>query len=240
MRTAVIPNGIDIDRFANATAIDPAARPWPRIAPVIGYLGRFDPVKNLPLLIEAFAALTPLCPPIWQQLNHGENPSREIPKNLSPHPPEPPHLALIGSSADQKDGYTLTALRNLIEKLNLRDRVHLLPATPTPESWLKCLSCLVLPSKVEGFGLVLVEALAAGIPVVAVNTQVTREIVSDPAFGRLVDDLNTSSLAIAIQEVMAMSFDPQKARTTMASKYGRASMSTQFAYYFKKFCENQC
>jgi len=237
MRTAVIPNGIDIDRFAHATAIDPAARPWPTHAPVVGYLGRFDPVKNLPVLIEAFAALPPLCPPTWQQLNHGENPSREIPKNLSP---QPPHLALIGTSADEKDAYTLTALRNLIEKLNLRDRVHLLPATPTPESWLKCLSCLVLPSKVEGFGLVLVEALAAGIPVVAVNTQVTREIVSEPAFGRLVDDLTPRSLVVAIQEVMAMSFDPQKARATMAAKYGRAPMSTQFAHFFKKFCENQC
>ncbi|HVT80026.1 MAG TPA: glycosyltransferase family 4 protein, partial [Phycisphaerae bacterium] len=50
-RPIVIPNGILISKFRDALPMSPV--PWPAGAKVIGYVGRFDPVKRIPLLIEA-------------------------------------------------------------------------------------------------------------------------------------------------------------------------------------------
>jgi glycosyltransferase involved in cell wall biosynthesis len=51
----VIPNGIDVRRFYEARAVE--AVPWPKGARVVGYVGRFDPVKRLEVLVEAMREL---------------------------------------------------------------------------------------------------------------------------------------------------------------------------------------
>ncbi len=54
-RGVVIENGIDVERFAGARAME--GMPWAKGSKVVGYVGRFDPVKNLPWLMEAFSVL---------------------------------------------------------------------------------------------------------------------------------------------------------------------------------------
>jgi len=51
----VIPNGVNVRQFAEAKPLEKL--PWPvgGGTRVIGYIGRFDPVKNLPLLLRGFA-----------------------------------------------------------------------------------------------------------------------------------------------------------------------------------------
>jgi N-acetyl-alpha-D-glucosaminyl L-malate synthase BshA len=61
---------------------------------------------------------------------------------------------------------------------------------------------LVLPSKEEGFGLVLLEAMAAGVPVVATNVGGIGEIVEDGQSGILVEKDNPEQLAEAIDRVL--------------------------------------
>lgn len=61
---------------------------------------------------------------------------------------------------------------------------------------------LVLPSKEEGFGLVLLEAMAAGVPVVAANVGGIPEIVADGQSGILVERENIEQLAEAIDRVL--------------------------------------
>lgn len=51
----LLPNPLDVDRFATAAPMPTAELPWPVGSPVIGYVGRFDPIKNLPVLLQAFA-----------------------------------------------------------------------------------------------------------------------------------------------------------------------------------------
>src|SRR4051812_3153860 len=51
--SAVLPLGVDADRFASATPMELQGIPRPRI----GFIGRLEPVKGLPVLLEAFHKL---------------------------------------------------------------------------------------------------------------------------------------------------------------------------------------
>jgi phosphatidyl-myo-inositol alpha-mannosyltransferase len=63
----------------------------------------------------------------------------------------------------------------------------------------------VLPSVQEAFGLVLVESLAAGTPVVAARSGACPEIVDDPAIGRLFEPDAADDLARAMEEALELS-----------------------------------
>ncbi len=141
-RPTVIPNGIDLPRFQNALPI--SNPPWPNDVTVIGYIGRFDPVKRLPLLIRALKLL---------------------PANY--------HLVLIGYGTEEEN------LRRLSATLNLTERIHFIGPTTEPERWYKSFDLFCSPSAAEGFGLTLVEAAAAGLPVIACDTPAVRETLSD-------------------------------------------------------------
>jgi len=70
----------------------------------------------------------------------------------------------------------------------------------------------VLPSDDEAFGLVLVESLAAGTPVVAARAGGCPEIVDDPAVGRLFEPGKPVDLARAVAEAIALAGDPHTAQ----------------------------
>jgi glycosyltransferase involved in cell wall biosynthesis len=69
----------------------------------------------------------------------------------------------------------------------------------------------VLPSDDEAFGLVLVESLAAGTPVVAARSGGCVEIVTDERVGRLFEPGDPVDLARAIDQVLALAADPATA-----------------------------
>jgi len=51
----VIPNGVNVRRFSDAKKLEKL--PWLTESKVVGYVGRFDPVKNLPLLVRSVARM---------------------------------------------------------------------------------------------------------------------------------------------------------------------------------------
>lgn len=69
-------------------------------------------------------------------------------------------------------------------------------------------SVTVLPSEDEAFGLVLVESLAAGAPVVAARSGGCVEIVTDDRVGRLFESGEPADLARAIGEALELAADP--------------------------------
>jgi glycosyltransferase involved in cell wall biosynthesis len=89
---------------------------------------------------------------------------------------------------------------------------------------------LVHPSLYEGYGLVLVEAMARGVPVVAANATALPEIAGDAAI--LFDPLDASALADAIREALADAdglISRGKARVSQLS-WSRAATETVDAY----------
>lgn len=89
------------------------------------------------------------------------------------------------------------------EDLRIEKQVALDPPRIREDEILDNIDLLVLPSFVlEGFGLVLVEAMREGIPVVGSNIGGINEVITDGFNGRLVEPGNPRQLADTIQEIL--------------------------------------
>ena len=87
--------------------------------------------------------------------------------------------------------------------LRLGDRVHFLGHRDDPASLLARADVFVLPSHVEGLPLSVLEAMAAGVPVVATDIGGTREAVENEKTGLLVRAGDANALAAAMWRVFA-------------------------------------
>lgn len=110
---------------------------------------------------------------------------------------KPVHLDICGDGAER------AKLEFLINNLGLRERVTLHGEVASPEEALSHVSLLILPSAAEGFGLVLIEAMAAGVPVVATDVPGIRDVVRDGQTGLLVPPFAPIELARAIDRLLA-------------------------------------
>lgn len=108
-----------------------------------------------------------------------------------------PHLTVVG------DGPERAALERRAASADLAGRISftgMVPPGAVPEHLADKRVC-VLPSVDEGLGLVVAEALAAGVPVVAARSGGIPELLTDPAAGVLVPAADPAALADAIQTV---------------------------------------
>jgi len=107
------------------------------------------------------------------------------------------HLHIFGEGPERPE-----IERNAIQ-LGLTPRVTLHGAVQRPQQALSKMRLLVLPSAAEGFGLVLIEAMAAGIPVVATDVPGIKDVVKDGVTGLLVPPAQPQKLAAAINRLIA-------------------------------------
>lgn len=91
----------------------------------------------------------------------------------------------------------------LIERLGIKDQVLFLPFRDDIVDIIPDLDLLVVCSLAEPFGRTTIEAMAAGIPVVATDTGASPEIVVDGVTGFLVPLHNPERMADAIQEIVS-------------------------------------
>lgn len=100
------------------------------------------------------------------------------------------------------EGGQRTQIQSLISRLRLDARAKLRGAIAGSAGALGNIDVLVLPSDAEGFGLVLIEAMATGVPVIGTNVPGIRDVIEDGVSGRLVPPRNPIALANAIQKVL--------------------------------------
>ncbi|MBB6052201.1 glycosyltransferase family 4 protein [Armatimonas rosea] len=150
----------------------------------LGYLARMYEPKGLGTLVDAFLLLAPRVPAL--------------------------RLAVAGAQV----GYDPTYVAQLTAKLTaagLGDRVRWLPNISREEKiqFLQSLTVLSVPATYgESFGLYVIEALAAGVPVVQPRHAVFPELLAQTRGGLLYDPLTPAALADALESLVT---DPQAA-----------------------------
>jgi glycosyltransferase involved in cell wall biosynthesis len=100
------------------------------------------------------------------------------------------------------EGPERAALEALAQELGVADRVHLLGRVPDVSAWLRRAAVLVHPARWEGFGLGVLEAMLAGLPVVASRVSSLPELVIDGETGTLVQPDDPSALALGIARAL--------------------------------------
>jgi D-inositol-3-phosphate glycosyltransferase len=177
-RVAVIPCGVDTDLF---TPGDPAAS---RAAlgvdagPLLLYVGRIAPIKGLETLLDAVACL-----------RASGTAAR---------------LAIVGGETDDPvDGHE-GDVRRRAAALGLGDAVTFVGAQPQERlrDWYVAADVTVLPSYYESFGMVALEAMACGSPVVASRVGGLQSTVRDGLTGLLVPEGDPCALAETITRVL--------------------------------------
>ena len=103
------------------------------------------------------------------------------------------------------DGPERPALGRLAHELGVDGRVFLLGRVPDVASWLRRATLLVHPARWEGFGLGVLEAMLAGLPVVASRVSSLSELVADGETGVLVPPDDETALAAAIEAALGQS-----------------------------------
>jgi glycosyltransferase involved in cell wall biosynthesis len=123
------------------------------------------------------------------------------------------------------------ALRALIETKGLTDVIHLCGFQRNPWKYIARADVFALTSKYEGFGNVLVEAMACGVPVVATSSPGSREIVDVGAGGLLVEPHEPAAVAAALDQVLcdsALRGRMSEAARRHAERYGTASIAAAY------------
>ena len=128
------------------------------------------------------------------------------------------HLVIAG------DGLLRVELELMARSLRVADRVHFLGWRADPAAVLAALDVFLMPSLWEGFGLVLLEAMAQGLPVVGSAVSAIPEVVVDGETGLLCPPRDVHALAAAIRLLLA---DPERrARMGVA---GRVRVEAHFS-----------
>lgn len=93
------------------------------------------------------------------------------------------------------DGPDKEALSRMVGQLGLQSNVRLIGRIPNPEQFIAGADVFALPSRYEGLGLVLLEAMAAGTPIVAARNTAIEEVIIDGKTGLLFETGNAEDLA---------------------------------------------
>lgn len=93
------------------------------------------------------------------------------------------------------EGKQRKKLESLIKKYNLENQVFLLGRIPDAHQYLKAFDVFVLPSLKEGFPWIILEAMAAGLPIISTNVGALPEIIEDGKEGILIKPKNPEIMA---------------------------------------------
>lgn len=172
-RYTTIHNGIDVRHFSNSIPLGRAEMGLQEKVAVIGTVCRLEePVKGVTVLLRAVAQLT------CRLADPGVQ------------------LLVVGN------GPALRKLQGLSEQLGISEQVFFTGMRRDIERLLPLMDIFILPSFFEGFGIAIVEAMAAGRPVVATAVGGVPEIVINGETGLLVEAGDVNGLAKAIETLL--------------------------------------
>lgn len=136
------------------------------------------------------------------------------------------------------EGPKISEAKDLVNKLNLADRVSFLGNRNDIPDLLKTMDLFVLSSEWEGFGLVIVEAMASGLPVIATDINGLSEVVKD--HGALFQKGNYKELSDKISRITQNNFlyrEMSKKSIKRANDFSLKKMVYEYINLYEKLLE---
>lgn len=215
-RSLAIHPGVDVAAFAAASSQRERVRASLGASggePVVGIVGRLQPWKGQHVFLRAAAHVA---------ARHPET-----------------RFVVVGDAIGGFSASYPAELRSLASTLGIADRVVFAGHRADVAAVLSGFDVFVHASRDEPFGIVVVEALAAGVPVVATSGGGVDEIVGHGDTGLLVGHGNHEEMAAAVERYLA---DPAFAAATAARgreraarEFGVARMIEEFTAVLERF-----
>ena len=141
------------------------------------------------------------------------------------------HLAVVGGTAG-------SPYPELARSLNLENRVHFLGFRQDVPDLMKAADFLVFPSRYEPFGLVVLEAMATGIPVVTAATTGAAQLVTPDCGFVLPDSDDAQALAEALNQLVKCDRQQRQqmgqVARTIAEQHSWANMARNYVNLFEE------
>jgi 1,2-diacylglycerol 3-alpha-glucosyltransferase len=196
----VVPTGIDVDRFNRRSAKRyRQSLGIPEEAFVVGHIGRLAPEKNLMFLTRVAAAFLKARPQAWF-LVAGTGPLEE-------------------------------AMKGFFGEAGVLDRVRF-PGVLKGKDLVNCYAAMdvfTFASQSETQGIVLAEAMAASVPVVAVDANGVREVVRDGVNGRKLATEDVDAFCAALDWVADLPPEGRRKLSVSARRTAKGLSITQSA-----------
>lgn len=172
-----IPNGINTSKYQKQNTPVTIYEKFQINFPYLLFIGRLTEIKGLDFLLQAMPTINSKFPKL--------------------------KLVIAGDGPEKKD------LVELVTKLKIKKQVIFLGKVSNKETnqLYSYASIFIAPSilvkgQAEGFGMVILEALACEVPVIATNTGGIKEIISHRKNGLLVEEKNSEALSDAVLELL--------------------------------------
>ena len=167
--------GIDLSHFTKGPASEEIYKKYaiPKNVPIVLYVGRIDPEKSLDILVNSFKKLI-----------------KEAPKA---------HLVMVG------DGTAREKLEKMVKRKKLGSQTHFIGRVVGDDlsQIYRTGTVFVITSKTETQSIVLMEAMASGLPAIAVNAGAVTELVKDGENGFIFEPNDTAGIASGINTIIS-------------------------------------
>ena len=207
-KVVVVPNGIDTAAFATKADCESMRRDL-RIPPGVPVIGTVGRLNEVKSQDLLIRSFA----------------------EISNHNPKP-HLLLVG------DGPERNPLQQLAENLGIADRVHFAGYQPRPERFLHDMAIFALTSRHEGMPLAILEAWAAGLPVVASRVGGVPKMIAQGQTGLLFDSGNEAALTEAMDRLLTHTDEAQRlgeaGREYVRSRFDLRVMARAYEQHYRE------
>lgn len=195
---AAVSNGVDLSEFRPGKASSSAYEKYevPADVPIVLYVGRVDPEKNVGAVLAAFSRAL-----------------ERVPEAL---------MLVVG------DGVDLVNLKKQARDLGILAKVKFLGRVTGADlgEIYKMGAVFATASEIETQGIVLIEAAASGLPLIAVDAGAVSEICVDNVNGFLCQPGNISEMAVAMAKILN--------DTDLRKKFGEKSLELAQEHDFER------
>ena len=195
---AAVSNGVDLSHFKPGKVGAKFYKKYnvPIDRPTVLYVGRVDPEKNVGLVIEAFKRVL-----------------ASVPNAV---------LVIVG------DGVDKARLEEKVKRLGIDDSVRFLGRVVAPDLYeiYKMGDVFATASEIETQGIVLIEAAASGLPLIAVDAGAVAEVCVDGKNGFLCNPESMSEIALAMEKILT--------DDKLREKFSKASLKIAAEHDFEK------